>query len=423
MKAFLNYSGKGGVGKTTTTFCLYKAMKELGKKTIVVDMDLNTPSMHHLIDNTDLISNHEFKGLFLDKSTINLFLKRVISTINKEKPEVLLIDTPPSITDIHFSIIDKFNISAVVLISQPTQLSKSDVERTVPFFQEKGIAVVGIIENMVEENGLEYTYDKLLEVPKSKGLDSNIVFKDNKKSFVDLCKKLLKADLKSVIQKNKNRIIFDEKIGWEEVSQMFGIEYDKHDDYYSMNNIGRHRNERSHRDIKFVNLKTWKKLHEAYCQMDDVCLSYFGTKSSLTDCIHEATYDRVERLVKAFSEDDKALFFVTKAPKTTIPILVGEIGIGTLKIDDKFQGIPTIEYQTNNGVVRMFPHEVMPATESIINDCLHDKYKYIEEGKRFIPPFEVFTQFSAFGARVGAPDTLEGCVELWEKVSKEKVKQ
>lgn len=424
MKAFLNYSGKGGVGKTTTTYCLYKAMKALGKETMVLDMDLNTPSMHHLIKNDDLVSNHEFKGLFLDKSVINLFIRRAIKAINGRKPDVLLIDTPPSITDIHFSLIQKFNISAVVLVSQPTELSKSDVERTVPFFEEKGITVVGIVENMVENNGLEYRYEKLIEIPKSKGLDSDVVFKDNKENLIELSQKLLDADLLSVSQENKKRVLFDESIGWDEVKQLYHIDYDEHDGEYSF--FAGRNSKRSHRDIKFVNLNTWKQLHEAYCQLDTEGFAFaginVGTGSGRTDCIHEATYERVERLVEAFRDDDKALFMIANNPHTNVPTMVGEIGIGTLKIDDKFQGIPTIEYQTNQGVVRMFPHEVIPVTDRIMSDAVADGYIYIEEGKRFIPPFEVLLQYAgAFGSRVGAPESYEGCVKKWEEVAQQKL--
>ena len=53
MKSFLTYSGKGGVGKSTTTYCLYQAFKSLGKKVLVLDMDLNTPSMHHLMSDIE----------------------------------------------------------------------------------------------------------------------------------------------------------------------------------------------------------------------------------------------------------------------------------------------------------------------------------------------------------------------------------
>lgn len=51
MKAAIVYSGKGGVGKTTTTANIARILAREGKKVFVLDMDINTPSM-----------NTEFKG-------------------------------------------------------------------------------------------------------------------------------------------------------------------------------------------------------------------------------------------------------------------------------------------------------------------------------------------------------------------------
>ena len=51
MKAAIIYSGKGGVGKTTTTANIARVLAREGKKVFVLDMDINTPSM-----------NTEFKG-------------------------------------------------------------------------------------------------------------------------------------------------------------------------------------------------------------------------------------------------------------------------------------------------------------------------------------------------------------------------
>ena len=51
MKAVIIYSGKGGVGKTTTTANIARLLAEHGKKVFVIDADINTPSM-----------NSEFEG-------------------------------------------------------------------------------------------------------------------------------------------------------------------------------------------------------------------------------------------------------------------------------------------------------------------------------------------------------------------------
>ena len=364
MKAFLNYSGKGGVGKSTTTYCLYMAMKKLGHDVKVLDMDMNTPSMHLLLDDQeDLISNHEFKGLFLDKAIISLFLKNSIAKIKELNPEVLLIDTPPSITDIHLTIIDKLNISAVVLVSQPSELSKSDVERTIPFFENEGITVVGIVENMVENNGLEYRYEKLLEVPKSKGLDTKLVYRDNEKPFIKLAKTLLNANLHEVSQENRKKTILDESIDWETVKDLYrwGIEYDGDGGHHYTTNIHL-------KDIRFVNISTWSELQEAICGWRNQTCLFHGE-----DWVSKSSTEHIERLIRAFEGDDAPLFMIIKNPMTEIPTITGEFASCVFKMDEKFNGIPCVEYRTDKGAVRMFPYEVMPATEQMIKDALKTK--------------------------------------------------
>lgn len=420
MKTFLNYSGKGGVGKSTITYCMYMAFKELGYKVSVLDMDLNTPSMQHLVSDEDLVSNYKFKGLFLDKATINLFLKKAINQIRNSDIDILLIDTPPSITDVHMSIIKKLKISASILVSQPTILSKSDVERTVPFFENEGITVVGIIENMVEETSLDYTYNKLLSIPKSKGLDSKVVYLDNADKFKSLSEKLLNMNLEDVSQDNKIRTIFDDTISWNDVKSMYHISEDEDGEY----GLYRHPLAGSSQvsNLKFVNVETWKHLHPAICDIQDRGNSMLSSGfTDRTDCVKEATFERVERLVRAFESDETVLFMIVKNPTTVVPTIVGEIASCTLKIDDKFNGIPTVEYITEQGTIRLFPHEVTPVTSQILRDIHLDGYLYVEGGKRIIPSLDIAMQYGfTFGSRVGMPETEESIEKLWLSVGGKK---
>jgi len=419
MKSFLTYSGKGGVGKSTTTYCLYMAFKALGKTVTVLDMDLNTPSMHYLMPDDDLISNKDFKGLFLNKSVVDMFLTRAITTITKRNADILLIDTPPSITDIHISIIKKLKLNAVILVSQPSELSKADVERTVPFFENEGVTVMGIIENMVESNGLQYNYPKLLSVNKERGLESKQVYTANSVAFAELTAELLTKNLVDVSQENKQRIIFDETIDWDKVKAMYWLTEDEYGDVY-IDGKGFRKAKHTVSDIKFVNLQTWAKLHSAIESMNREATEMFGGRG-LKDQVSEATYERVERLVNAFKVNEVALFMVCKNPHTQIPTICGEIGECTLKIDDKFHGIPSVEYQTSKGSVRMFPHEVIPVEPWMIEECLAYGGQYFENGKRLIPSVELASQYAgAYGRLVGMPDTEEGVINLWERVTETK---
>lgn len=420
MKSFLNYSGKGGVGKSTLTYCMYLAFKAMGKSVLVLDMDLNTPSMKVLMgnDSPDLVQS-DYTGVFVDSPTINLFVRSAVSRIKKEDPEILLIDTPPSITDVHRAIIQKLNISAVVLVSQPTELSKSDVIRTIPFFEKESITVTGIVENMSSGEKMDYgNYVKLLTIKKIKTLDSHKVYEAHEAEFAQFAENLLAMDLAEVSQENKVRAIFDESITWGDVKRMYH--------FYSTDNVPEDEEyewEMDSRrqklsDVRFVNLATWKNL---YAFIDDK-ISYGNGMlrntnpfQRLTSPVQEATYERVERLVRAFEKEETALFMVTKVPCTTVKIVAGEIGTCTLKIDDKFHGIPCVEYQTEQGVVRMFPHEVMPVDESGMKFAVRDGYQYNKANNRFIPPLEVCYECGyTFGARVGMPDNEEDIKTHWE---------
>lgn len=402
MKSILTYSGKGGVGKSTITYCLYQSFKNKGFKVLVLDMDLNTPSMQYLIDDEDdLISNYQFKGLFLDTPVIKMFISNAINKINSIKPDILLIDTPPSITDIHLALIDKLSISTCLLVSQPSILSKADVEKTVPFFEQRGITVLGIIENMVENNGLDYNYNKLLSLPKEQGLESKQVYENNITIINSLTDDILSKNINSVSQENRLRTIFNESLSLDEALQINGLWYDKEYEEYHFK--GGYNSKRSPKDIKFINISTWKELHKAY---EDImerasCISY-------SDPTTEATYERVERLVDAFKESENPLFMITKNPMTEVPTCVGLIGKGLLKIDDKFNGIPTIEFQAPSGILRMFPHEVIPVNASILNDVLIDGHEYINEGRNLIPSLEGMLMYSyTFGNTVGMPEIKE----------------
>lgn len=392
MLSLLVYSGKGGVGKTTITYCLYKAFKAQGHNVAVVDMDLNTPSFHLLDDSDDIISATENLGLFIDTAQINNFIKLAKKRVKQLKPDILLIDSPPSITHIHYTLMEKFDLSGVILVTQPTELSISDVEKTVPFFEQKDITVTGIVENMAESTSLDYRYRKLASIPRTNLLDSHLVYEENSAVFASLTDTLLAMDLKAASLENRKTQLFDETITMSAVRSMYSIQGDDDEGYYldpqSKKNGVKH--------IKFVNLATWDVLRDIILELDGGVRNYIGAAgvwSEFKDVVSEARYEAVERLLKAFEEDDKALFMITRNVGVG-EVLMGEIGTCTLLINDKHHGIPCVEYQSAQGAVTLFPHEVMPADQSLINESIKDGYLYINNGACLIPPLELAQQLN-----------------------------
>lgn len=413
MKSILIYSGKGGVGKTTITYSLYKAYKALGKNVLVLDGDINTPSMHHLIKE-DLISNEKSNSIFVNKGTIRQFVNSAIKQIKEINPDILLIDTPPSITDVHQVLIKKLKISSVLLVSQPTILSKSDVERTVPFFAEKGITTLGIVENMYEGERIDYAYDKLASVPKEEKLNSELVYKNNESLFLKLAEKIDMCDLAQVTQELKRRILFNEDISELDVMKMYNIIQGECEGEYQ---FSRNRNNSyNYNEVKFVNMKTWNVIRSALLYVEEEAGRMFN--NSTKDPVTFPDIKQIERLLNAFKHDSEALFMITRAPHTEIPLLVSEIGTCTLKVDDKFRGVPTVEYRTSKGSVRLFAHEVTPASDLIIEDNIRCGSYYIEDGTRLIPSFEQYGGIAdTFGRLLNMSLDVESLAKEYEKVS------
>ncbi|BDC10863.1 hypothetical protein GAIMETA21S07_26510 [Phocaeicola vulgatus] len=63
MKAIIIYSGKGGVGKTTTTANIARLLAKQGNKVFIIDADINTPSM-----NTEFEGDHPHEMIWVHSS-------------------------------------------------------------------------------------------------------------------------------------------------------------------------------------------------------------------------------------------------------------------------------------------------------------------------------------------------------------------
>lgn len=175
MKAVIIYSGKGGVGKTTTTANIARLLAKQGNKVFIIDADINTPSM-----NTEFEGDHPHemiwvhssgnmfsKFIYLEKSMVRQYLELAKKKIHSIKPDYVLIDTPPSVTNVHIELLSRVKVSYVLFVTQPTKLSNQDVLRTMDFFYERcGKVNCGIVENMcygTEHN--EYPIRLVAQIP------------------------------------------------------------------------------------------------------------------------------------------------------------------------------------------------------------------------------------------------------------------
>lgn len=395
MKVVIIYSGKGGVGKTTTTANLAKIMSSEKKKIFVLDGDVNTPSMNNIFPDPDpnpylhieSLGYETNRMIYIQQSMIRTYIRECIFKIKAFNPDYVLIDTPPSITDVHINLIESMKVSGIIMVTQPNVISKQDVMRTHLFFETKGVKTIGIVENMVEgETNMEYPWEILGKITFVPGFDFNKVYNVNKKSYKKMSDYLKNLD--SVILESEKKIRTDESITVEDVIQIYGEVIG--DRYMSKMEIP-----------KFINLATWEFIRNRLENMQ----MYMGPVDRF---LMENDTERIKRLLTAFENDDEAYFMITKAPCCEIQTLPGEIGQATLFFADSYYGVPRIKYHTAKGDIVLFPHEVMPVDRKELDLCLEDGGTISKDG-RYIPAKETLAEiYNAFGSRVGL-------MENWEK--------
>ncbi|WP_298118627.1 Mrp/NBP35 family ATP-binding protein [Flavobacterium sp.] len=202
-------SGKGGVGKSTTTANLAVTLARMGFKVGVLDADIYGPSMPIMFDvenekpisievdgksKMKPIESYEIKllsiGFFTSPSQAVIWrgpmaakaLNQMIFDADWGQLDFMLIDLPPGTGDIHLSIMQALPITGAVVVSTPQNVALADARKGVSMFQSDAInvPVLGIIENMAyftpEElpNNKYYIFGK--EGAKNLAEDLNVPF-------------------------------------------------------------------------------------------------------------------------------------------------------------------------------------------------------------------------------------------------------
>lgn len=415
MKAIIVYSGKGGVGKTTTTANIARLLAEQGNKVFIIDADINTPSI-----NTEFEGEHPQENIwvhssgnmfaqfiYLEKSMVRQYLESAKKKLKQIKPDFVLIDTPPSVTNVHIELLSRVKVSYILFVTQPTKLSNQDVLRTMDFFHERcGKVKCGIVENMCYDNEKrEYPIKLVAQIPMQDKMNT-----DN-----------LLSNAKSEFQKIVDEISVSESVVLEEYSTANG--YDENFDITNMSLMQNRRKYVQHelkyddgteRTLnlpapKFLSVRTWEKVRRYIKYHDD---TGFNFDARIDKCDERI----VGRMVNHFKNDDNAYFMVITAPNTEIHLITGEIGICSLLTGQRYYyELPRVNYQTSRGNVVLFPDEIMPVDIDLLQQQINEGYLMLSDG-RYIPPKETVEQcFNAYGSRVGLLDGWERIYDDWMK--------
>lgn len=176
-------SGKGGVGKTTVTVNLALAFQASGLSVGIFDADIygpNVPIMlgiHRRKKSEGFVATARQKdappylppvrrfgmdimstGLLVAEDQVidpargfNTIGRLTVQTLKDtmwNELDVLLIDLPPSAGQPQADLIQFVPIDGVIIVTTPQDLSLLDASRSLQQFQEGGVPIWGIVENM-----------------------------------------------------------------------------------------------------------------------------------------------------------------------------------------------------------------------------------------------------------------------------------
>lgn len=164
-------SGKGGVGKSTTSVNLALALQAEGARVGILDADIYGPSQPMMLGITgrpgspdgrtiEPMEGHGLQvmsvGFLVDEDTpmilrgpmVTQALGQLLNDTNWEDLDYLIIDMPPGTGDIHLTLAQTVPVTGSVIVTTPQDIALIDAKKGLKMFEKVDIPVLGLIENM-----------------------------------------------------------------------------------------------------------------------------------------------------------------------------------------------------------------------------------------------------------------------------------
>ena len=164
-------SGKGGVGKSTTTVNLAIAAAMQGKKVGILDADIYGPNIPRMMgikgQEVEVVGNkakpfnvfgvsvmsmgslmEEGQSLIWRGAMIMKAIQQLLRDILWEDLDILFIDMPPGTGDAQLTLAQSVPVTCGINVTTPQHVALDDSRRSLDMFSKLHIPIGGIVENM-----------------------------------------------------------------------------------------------------------------------------------------------------------------------------------------------------------------------------------------------------------------------------------
>jgi Mrp family chromosome partitioning ATPase len=170
---FIVLSGKGGVGKTSTSVNLAMAIAKKGFKVGIMDVDLHGPDVPRMLGlkgMLDLSENNKLnpmsysenlKAVSIESLTVSKddaiiwrgplkysAIQQFIGEVEWGELDFLIIDSPPGTGDEPLTVAQTISDAKAIIVTTPQEVSLADVRKSISFCKTLKMEIFGLVENM-----------------------------------------------------------------------------------------------------------------------------------------------------------------------------------------------------------------------------------------------------------------------------------